>query len=96
MNSFVLKVKGNEVVSRVGNLPVPIPDGVSCELKGSTLSVTGPKGKLEQRFQAHIGIEINDGEIVITRPTDENQDRAFHGLTRTLISNMGTAVSKGC
>lgn len=82
-------------MSRVGNLPVPIPEGVSCELQGSTLSVSGPKGKLEQTFQPQIGIEIKDTEIVISRPTDENQDRAFHGLTRALINNMVLGVSKG-
>jgi len=74
---------------------VPIPEGVSCELQGCTLSVSGPKGKLEQSFQPQIGIEIKETEIVISRATEENQDRAFHGLTRALINNMVLGVSKG-
>lgn len=82
-------------MSRIGNYPVPIPEGVTCDLQGSTLSVTGPKGKLEQRFLPHIGIEVGDSEIVVSRPTDEGQDRAFHGLTRALISNMIVGVSQG-
>lgn len=74
---------------------MPIPDGVTCELRGSTLAVSGPKGKLEQTFQPQIGIEINGGEIVVTRPTEEAQDRAFQGLTRALINNMVVGVSQG-
>ena len=74
---------------------MPIPEGVSCELQGCTLSVSGPKGKLEQSFQPQIGIEIKETEIVISRATEENQDRAFHGLTRALINNMVLGVSKG-
>lgn len=74
---------------------MPIPDGVKCESKGSTLKVTGPKGSLEQSFQPSIGIQIGDSEIVVTRQTDDGQDRAFHGLTRALINNMIVGVSEG-
>lgn len=74
---------------------MPIPEGVTCELKDSTLKVTGPKGSLEQSFQPQIGIAVNEGEIVLTRKTEENQDRAFHGLTRALINNMVLGVSQG-
>lgn len=74
---------------------MPVPEGVKCELKNSTLSVSGPKGTLEQTFQPSIGIEIKDGEIVITRKSDERQERAFQGLTRALIANMVTGVSQG-
>lgn len=81
-------------MSRVGNNPVPIPDGVKCELKGSTLTVTGPKGTLEQTFQPQIGIEVGDGEVVVARP-EIDQDRAFQGLTRALINNMVVGVSQG-
>lgn len=82
-------------MSRVGNLPVPVPEGVKCEIKNSTLTVTGPKGKLEQTFQPTIGIEIKDGEIVISRHSEERQERAFQGLTRALINNMVLGVSQG-
>lgn len=74
---------------------MPVPEGVKCELKNSTLSISGPKGKLEQTFQPSIGIEIKDGEIVISRKSDERQERAFQGLTRALIANMVTGVSQG-
>ncbi len=74
---------------------MPVPQGVSCELKGHTLFVSGPKGKLEQTFQPQIGIEVKEGEIVLTRGSEESQDRAFHGLTRALINNMVVGVSQG-
>lgn len=74
---------------------MPVPEGVKCELKNSTLSISGPKGSLEQTFQPSIGIEIKDGEIVISRKSDERQERAFQGLTRALIANMVTGVSQG-
>ena len=74
---------------------MPVPEGVKCELKNCTLALTGPKGKLEQTFQPQIGIEIKDGEIVISRKSEERQDRAFQGLTRALIHNMVVGVSQG-
>jgi large subunit ribosomal protein L6 len=74
---------------------VPVPEGVKCELKDSTLTISGPKGKLEQTFQTSIGIEIKDGEIVISRRSEERQERAFQGLTRALINNMVLGVSQG-
>lgn len=74
---------------------MPVPEGVKCELKNSTLTISGPKGKLEQTFQTSIGIEIKDGEIVISRSSEERQERAFQGLTRALINNMVLGVSKG-
>ena len=74
---------------------MPVPEGVSCEIKGNTLAVSGPKGKLEQSFQPQIGIEVQDSQIVISRQSEESQDRAFHGLTRALINNMVIGVSQG-
>lgn len=74
---------------------MPVPEGVKCELNNSTLTVSGPKGKLEQTFQPTIGIEITDSEIVISRASDERQVRAFQGLTRALINNMVLGVSQG-
>ena len=74
---------------------MPVPEGVKCELKDSTLTISGPKGKLEQTFQSSIGIEIKDGEIVISRRSEERQERAFQGLTRALINNMVLGVSQG-
>lgn len=74
---------------------MPVPSGVKCALKGSTLSVTGPKGTLEETFQPGIGIEVAENEILVSRPTDSGQDRAFHGLTRALINNMVVGVTEG-
>jgi large subunit ribosomal protein L6 len=68
---------------------------VKCELKGSTLAVTGPKGTLEETFQPTLGIEVAENQIVVTRPTDSGQDRAYHGLTRALINNMVVGVTEG-
>ena len=82
-------------MSRIGRQPVPLPGGVTCELSGSRLKVTGPKGALERTFPASVGINIGESEIVITRASDEKRDRAFHGLTRALVSNMVTGVTQG-
>jgi large subunit ribosomal protein L6 len=76
-------------------MPVPIPGGVQCALKDSTLEVKGPKGVLTQSFSPRMTINVGESEIVIVRPTEEKQDRATHGLTRALISNMVEGVSKG-
>lgn len=82
-------------MSRIGKLPVEIPAGVKCELKGTHLKVTGPKGTLESVFSPEINIAIDDSGIVVTRPTDKIEHRSLHGLTRALIANMVTGVSQG-
>jgi large subunit ribosomal protein L6 len=82
-------------VSRIGKVPVRIPSGVSCDLKGSQLTVTGPKGTLEKVLSPAIAIAVEGEEIVVTRPDDKPQHRALHGLTRALIQNMVTGVSEG-
>lgn len=82
-------------MSRIGKLPVMIPDGVKVELNDNTLSVKGPKGELTKVFRPEIGINIEDGQINVTRPNDKKEVRALHGLTRTLISNMVEGVSQG-
>lgn len=74
---------------------MPVPSGVKCTLKGSTLVVTGPKGTLEETFQPHMGIEVTENEILVSTPTQTGQDRAFHGLTRALINNMVVGVTEG-
>lgn len=82
-------------MSRIGKLPVPIPSGVKCDLKGNHLKVTGPKGTLEDRFSPAMTIAIENDEVVVTRPDDKPVNRALHGLTRALIKNMVTGVSDG-
>ncbi len=82
-------------MSRIGKLPVVIPDGVKCELKDHHLKVTGPKGTLEASFSPKITIKEEDGAIVVSRPSDKIEHRALHGLTRALINNMVVGVSEG-
>ncbi len=82
-------------MSRIGKLPVPIPDGVKCELTGNTLKVTGPKGTLERTFHPDIVIKIEDKKIIVQRPSDKKEHKALHGLTRVLINNMIIGVTKG-
>ncbi len=82
-------------MSRVGKLPVTIPDGVKCELKGSHLKVTGPKGTLERTLSPEMKIAIDGNGITVARPSDQPGHRATHGLTRALIQNMVTGVTDG-
>ncbi|MBL7222338.1 MAG: 50S ribosomal protein L6 [Candidatus Brocadiae bacterium] len=84
-------------MSRIGNLPVPLPPGVSAELKGSTLIVSGPLGKLEQAIVPSIRLTLAAGgkEIRVERSDDERQTKALHGLMRNLAANMTLGVSQG-
>ncbi len=82
-------------MSRIGRMPVSIPDGVSVDLEGNHIRVKGPKGELEQSFRPEMVISIDEGEVNVDRPSDEPQMRALHGLTRALINNMVVGVSEG-
>lgn len=82
-------------MSRVGKQPIPIPEGVEVVFDGSTLSVKGPKGELTQDLVDGVNITIDDKKIVVERVDDTNKNRAFHGLTRSLIANMVEGVTKG-
>ncbi|HOQ32321.1 MAG TPA: 50S ribosomal protein L6 [Candidatus Hydrogenedens sp.] len=82
-------------MSRIGKLPVPVPDGVKCELQGNTLTVTGPKGTLQRTFHPEVIINIEGKQIVVQRPSDKREHKALHGLTRVLIHNMIIGVTKG-
>lgn len=82
-------------MSRVGKLPVSIPDGVKCDIQGSTVTVTGPKGTLTERFSPEIALRMEDGQVLVTRPSDRKDHRALHGLTRALLANMVTGVTQG-
>ncbi|MCH7908244.1 MAG: 50S ribosomal protein L6 [Candidatus Hydrogenedentes bacterium] len=82
-------------MSRVGKLPVPVPDGVKIDLKDSHLKVTGPKGTLERDFDPCITVHVGEGEILVTRSTDQREHRAKHGLTRALINNMVLGTTQG-
>ncbi len=83
-------------MSRIGKLPISIPDGVTVTLgKDNTVVVKGPKGELTQQVDPSIGVEIDNGTITLTRSSDEKQQRSLHGLYRTLINNMVVGVSEG-
>ncbi len=82
-------------MSRIGKLPVPVPEGVKCELQGNTLTVTGPKGTLQRTFHPEVIINIEDKQIVVQRPSDKREHKALHGLTRVLVNNMIIGVTKG-
>ena len=75
-------------MSRIGNAPVAIPEGVEVKLDGQHLTVKGPKGTLEREVHKNISLEMKDNQIIVTRKNDEPQNRSLHGLTRTLINNM--------
>lgn len=82
-------------MSRIGDSPITIPDGVTVEKNGSTVVVNGPKGRLEMNVVAEIKAEIEEGRIVVKRKNDQKKVKALHGLTRNLIANMITGVGVG-
>jgi large subunit ribosomal protein L6 len=82
-------------MSRIGRMPVVIPQGVEVEIKGSYVRVKGPKGELSRSLHPSMMIEIEDGRILVKRPDDERMNRALHGMTRALVNNMVTGVSSG-
>ncbi len=82
-------------MSRIGKKPIVIPDGVSVSVSDRTIKVKGQKGELSWHFPESIGVSVTDGLVTVSRASDLKTDRALHGLTRSLISNMITGVSKG-
>ena len=82
-------------MSRIGRMPIPLPDGVEIVHEGTTLRVTGPLGTLERTLHPEMQLEREDGTLRVVRPTDEPRHRALHGLTRTLVANMVTGVTTG-
>src|SRR5438309_10084071 len=82
-------------MSRIGNAPITVPDGVTVTIEPARVAVAGPLGTLQQQVPARMKIEQRDGEIVVTRPTERGEDRALHGLTRSLVANMVEGVTKG-
>ena len=83
-------------MSRIGRLPVEIPQGVEVKISdNNTVTVTGPKGQLERILHADMKLTIEDGKLSVTRPSDQKEHRSLHGLTRSLVNNMVEGVSKG-
>ena len=82
-------------MSRIGRMPVVLPEGVNVQIKGSHVRVKGPKGELQHIFPADMSISLDDGEVNVKRPSDAKHHRALHGMTRALINNMVVGVSAG-
>ena len=82
-------------MSRIGKIPITVPAGVDVKIDGSTVTVKGPKGELTRSFQPMITITQDGDQLIVTRPDDSRAAKSFHGLTRTLLSNMVQGVSTG-
>ena len=82
-------------MSRIGRKPIVVPAGVEVAVNGNVVTVKGPKGQLSQEISKNMTVEVKEGEVVVTRPSDNREDRAQHGLARTLINNMIIGVTSG-
>ena len=82
-------------MSRIGKPPIEIPAGVTVKIDGNKVTVKGPKGELTQEIHSDINVKVEDNHIIVTRPTDDREHRAQHGLYRALIHNMVVGVSTG-
>ena len=83
-------------MSRIGKRPIPLPQGVEVKAAADgTLTVKGPKGTLSRQIHPRMSVEIEEGNLLVKRPTDQQDDRALHGLTRSLVNNMVVGVSDG-
>jgi large subunit ribosomal protein L6 len=82
-------------MSRVGKLPIPVPDGVTVALEDGVCRVRGPRGELAQDVHPRVRVSVEGDEVIVTRPSDAPAVRALHGLTRALIANMVTGVNEG-
>ncbi len=83
-------------MSRIGKMPIPVPASVKVDIvPGNLVTVKGPKGELSQTFNRDMKISRENGELVVTRPTDQRHHRALHGLTRALLNNMVVGVTDG-
>ncbi|MBI2848291.1 MAG: 50S ribosomal protein L6 [Chloroflexi bacterium] len=82
-------------MSRIGRLPITVPQGVNIAIEEAGVTVTGPKGSLSRRFHGDLKITLENGSLKVTRPSDDRMHRSLHGLTRTLLANMVQGVTKG-
>jgi large subunit ribosomal protein L6 len=81
-------------MSRIGRMPIPVPSGVEVDVKPGYVKVSGPKGTLERSVPAEMEIRQEDGQLVVSRPSDSREHRSLHGLTRTLVANMVLGVTE--
>lgn len=82
-------------MSRIGRMPISVPAGVEVKNENNLITVKGSKGTISRQFSKELGIEVKDGVITVTRPSESKEHKSLHGLTRTLISNMVTGVTSG-
>ncbi|MCB0980371.1 MAG: 50S ribosomal protein L6 [Ilumatobacter sp.] len=82
-------------MSRIGKVPVTVPGGVDVTIDGASVTVKGPKGTLSRSLPGEITVRKDEGVLLVERPNDERQNRALHGLSRTLVNNMVTGVTEG-
>ena len=82
-------------MSRIGKAPIAIPAGVDVKIEKNGVTVKGPKGELSQSFHEDLTVKVEDGHVIVTRPSDDREHRAHHGLVRALINNMVVGVSEG-
>lgn len=82
-------------MSRIGKLPINLPEGVSIDVKDSVVTIKGKLGELSQELQGDITVEVTEGKIVVKRPSESKKHKSMHGLYRSLINNMIEGVSKG-
>jgi large subunit ribosomal protein L6 len=82
-------------MSRIGKHPVAVPDGVTVTVDGNTVRVKGPRGELLRTLHPDMKVAVENGEVTVTRPSEESKHKALHGLSRTLVANMVEGVTKG-
>ncbi len=82
-------------MSRIGRKPVPVPKDVTVQVNGSVITAKGPKGELSRALHPAMKLALENGEVLVSRPSEENMHKALHGLSRTLVANMVEGVSKG-
>jgi large subunit ribosomal protein L6 len=82
-------------MSRIGKHPVAVPAGVTVTIDGNTVKVKGPRGELTRRLHPDMKVALADGQVTVSRPSDESNHKALHGLSRTLVANMVEGVTKG-
>jgi len=82
-------------MSRIGRKPLPVPKGVEVSLAGQAVTVKGPKGSLTQKVHPEMSVRLENGAVLVERPSDARQHRALHGLTRALLANMVLGVTQG-
>lgn len=91
----MLYLLNDQKMSRIGNQPIQIPEGVSINIENNNVQVKGPKGELNQFVDSDIIVDISEGEVKLSRPTEQKRHKAMHGLYRSLINNMVIGVSTG-